>query len=63
MKSCRNCANAQHDGYFYVRLICGLNREVVVPFSSNLEENKDSDTRALFKANHCHAYTQEKAND
>ena len=61
MKSCRNCANARHDGYFYVRLICGLNSEVVVPFSKNLEENKVSDTYALFKAKHCHAYTQEPA--
>ena len=59
MKSCRNCTNALHDGYYRIRLICNLNRQVVVPFSMNGEENKASDTYAQTKAKHCHAYTPE----
>jgi len=56
MKSCRNCENAIHDGYYWVRLICRLNRQVVVPFSKCLEENKASDTHARTTASRCKAY-------
>ena len=57
MKSCRNCANALHDGYFHVRLICRLSREVMVPFSMHTGENKASDTYAEKIAKNCKAYT------
>ena len=60
MKSCRNCANALHDGYYHVRLICRLSREVMVPFSMNTEENKASDTYAEKIAKRCKAYTPEE---
>lgn len=59
MKSCRNCENATHDGYFHVRLICRLNRQVIVPFSKNLDENKQADAYAQRMANHCADYTPE----
>jgi hypothetical protein len=50
MKSCRNCELAKCDGYFHVRLICGLTRKVIVPFSKNLEENKQADAHAQREA-------------
>ena len=56
MKSCRNCENAIHDGYYWVQLICRLNRQVVVPFSKKLDENKASDTHAQTIAARCKAY-------
>ena len=59
MKSCRNCENARHDGYFRTRLICRMNSEVVVPFSINLEENHAADAAAQRRASRCHAYTAE----
>ena len=59
MKSCRNCENAIHDGYYRVQLICRLNRQVIVPFSKNLDENKASDTRARTIASRCKAYEPE----
>jgi len=59
MKSCRNCANARHDGYYWVRLICRLSSEVMVPFSGCIEENKASDTYAQTVAKRCKAYTPE----
>jgi hypothetical protein len=59
MKSCRNCEIAKHDGYFHVRLICGLTRKVIVPFSKHLEENKQSDAFAQREAKYCSAYTPE----
>ena len=62
MKSCRNCENATHDGYYSVRLICRLNRQVVVPFSNNLSENKASDTNAQTIAARCKAYEPEGVN-
>ncbi len=57
MKSCRNCENAIHDGYYWVQLICRLNRKVIVPFSKALDENKESDAKAQREANHCASYT------
>lgn len=59
MKSCRNCEIAMHDGYFHVRLICGLNRRVIVPFSRSLDENKQADAHAQRMAKHCSAYKPE----
>ena len=59
MKSCRNCENAIHDGYYRVQLICRLNRQVIVPFSKSLDENKASDMRARTIANVCPEYTGE----
>ena len=59
MKSCRNCEVATHDGYFHVRLICGLNRQVIVPFSKNLDENHQADAYAQRMAKYCSAYTPE----
>ena len=64
MKSCRNCANAQHDGSAYrISLICrlraGTGVEVVVPFSTSIQENKASDVRAQRTASQCTAYTPE----
>lgn len=59
MKSCRNCEIARHDGYFHVRLICGLNRQVIVPFSKALDENKQADAYAQRMAKYCSAYTPE----
>lgn len=61
MKSCRNCVNAQHDGYYHIRLICKINSMVVVPFSSSTEENQHNDTHAQVKAKLCKWYTQEPA--
>lgn len=59
MKSCRNCDNAIHDGYYWVQLICRLNRQVVVPFSKHPDENKASDTHAQAIAKRCKAYKPE----
>ena len=59
MKSCRNCENARHDGYFHVRLICGLTRRVIVPFSKALDENQQADAHARHMANHCADYIPE----
>ena len=60
MKSCRNCKNAIHDGYYWVQLICRFNRRVVVPFSKCLDENKASDTHAQATAKRCKAYEPEE---
>ena len=60
MKSCRNCENAIQDGYYWVQLICRLNRQVIVPFSKSLDENKASDMRASKIANVCPEYTGEE---
>jgi len=59
MKSCRNCENARHDGYFHVRLLCGLTRRVIVPFSKNLDENKQADACAQRTAKYCSEYIPE----
>lgn len=59
MRSCRNCENATHDGYYHIRLICGLTRKVIVPFSKHLEENKQADAYAQREAKYCSAYTLE----
>jgi hypothetical protein len=59
MKSCRNCENSRHDGYYHIRLICRLNNRVVVPYSMSDKENKASDTSARNIAKTCHAYTPE----
>ena len=59
MKSCRNCGNSTHDGYFHVRLVCRATSKVVVPFSKNLDENKQADAYAQRTAKYCSEYTTE----
>jgi hypothetical protein len=60
MKSCRNCDNAIHDGYYYIQLLCRLTREVVVPFSKAQDENDASDDKAQRRGNNCPFYTPER---
>ena len=59
MKSCRNCENSRHDGYYHIRLICRVNNRVVVPYSMSKDENNASDTSARKIANTCPSYTPE----
>ena len=56
LKSCRNCQHARHDGYFYVRLICRVNGQVVAPFSASLDGNKRFDASAQARALTCEHY-------
>jgi len=65
MKSCRNCANAKHDGSAYrPNLVCplwaGTSLEVVAPFSGSIEENKQIDAKAQRMAAQCNYYTLEE---
>jgi hypothetical protein len=59
MKSCRNCENSRHDGYYHIRLICRVNSRVVVPYSMSKDENTASDTSARNIAKTCPSYTPE----
>ena len=59
MKSCRNCKNSTHSWGYQHALLCKFNKEVIVPFSKCLEENKASDTRARTIASRCKAYEPE----
>lgn len=56
IKSCRNCQHSRHDGYFYVRLICRVNSQVVSPFSSSQEENAKHDESMRARAETCEHY-------
>ena len=56
-KSCRNCERSRHDGYFYIRLICRVTSEVVLPFSKSLDENKTYDEKLRARAATCAHYT------
>ena len=60
MMSCRNCENSTHSWGYRPDLICMLDKEVMVRFSTSLEENKASDIHAQTVARHCEAYTPEE---
>ena len=59
LKSCRNCQHARHDGYFYVRLVCRVNGQVVAPFSAFQRENAQHDIAAQVRAQACEHYTRD----
>ncbi len=61
LRSCRNCQHARQDGYFYVRLICRVNGQVVAPFSASPDENKRFDASAQARALACEHYVTDSS--
>ena len=62
MRSCRNCTNSTHVGWFNTTLYCKEFRIQVAPaISKNTDDNKAQDQRLINRADTCGAYKEESS--